>query len=74
MSDELRAYTLSDPATFVARQAQGVGLVILVEGDPLLFNSYGVIPVNPEKHPGVVEEIHPLNVGFVGATRWVVPT
>ena len=27
--------------------------VILVEGDPVLFNPYGVLPVSAEAHPGV---------------------
>ncbi len=53
MSDEQRAYTLADRATYLAMQAEGLSLDVLVEGDPILFNSYGVIPVNPEKHPGV---------------------
>jgi tungstate transport system substrate-binding protein len=30
-----------------------LNLVILVEGDNRLFNQYGVIKVNPEKHPGI---------------------
>ena len=29
------------------------GMEILVEGDDKLFNQYGVILVNPEKHPSV---------------------
>ncbi len=53
MSDEMGAYTLSDRATYVARQATGLTLEIVVEGDPILFNPYGVIPVNPEKHPNI---------------------
>jgi tungstate transport system substrate-binding protein len=57
MSDELAAYTLSDRATYLAMQAEGLGLDILVEGDPILFNPYGVIPVNPEKHPDVNAEL-----------------
>ncbi len=57
MSDEMSAYTLSDRATYIARKAEGLSLVILVEGDPILFNPYGVIPVNPEKHPGVNNEL-----------------
>lgn len=52
---EQQGYTLSDRATFVAFQAENADtdLQILVEGDPILFNPYGVIPVNPETHPGV---------------------
>jgi len=57
MSDEMGAYTLSDRATYVARQATGLTLEILVEGDPILFNPYGVIPVNPQKHPNINAEL-----------------
>jgi tungstate transport system substrate-binding protein len=53
MSDEQQAYTLSDRATYLARKAEGLTLEVLVEGDPILFNPYGVISVNPEVHPGV---------------------
>ncbi|MFC1960583.1 substrate-binding domain-containing protein [Chloroflexota bacterium] len=53
MADELQAYTMSDRATYLARQAEGVELVVLVEGDPILFNPYGVIPVNSEQHENV---------------------
>jgi len=49
MADEQQAYTLSDRATYLARTLEGISLEILVEGDPLLFNPYGVIAVNPEK-------------------------
>ncbi|GAB4410390.1 MAG: substrate-binding domain-containing protein [Anaerolineae bacterium] len=57
MSEEMGAYTLSDRATYAARQANGLTLEILVEGDPVLFNPYGVIPVNPQKHPNVNAEL-----------------
>ena len=57
MSDELQAYTLSDRATYMARQAEGLSLQVLVGGDPILFNPYGVIPVNPAKHPGIHAEL-----------------
>mgnify|MGYP005852185565 FL=1 len=53
MSDEQQAYTLADRATYLAMKADGLALDVLVEGDPILFNPYGVIPVNPEKHPDV---------------------
>lgn len=56
MANELQAYTLADRATFVAMQDK-LALVILVEGDKLLFNPYGVIPVNPEKQPQVNAEL-----------------
>lgn len=53
MADEQQAYTLSDRGTYIAQQQTGLTLQVLVEGDPELFNPYGVIPVNPEKHPGI---------------------
>jgi tungstate transport system substrate-binding protein len=49
IADEQQAYTLSDRATYLARTLEGIDLQILVEGDPILFNPYGVIAVNPDK-------------------------
>lgn len=57
MSEELQAYTLTDRATFATRAADGIALSILVEGDPILFNPYGVIPVNPVVHPNINAEL-----------------
>jgi tungstate transport system substrate-binding protein len=57
MSGESQAYTLSDRATYLSALADGLDLEIMVEGDPILFNPYGVIPVNPETHPGVNIEL-----------------
>ena len=45
-------YTLTDRATWIAF-ANKADLVIVSEGDPVLFNQYGVIVVNPERHPNV---------------------
>jgi tungstate transport system substrate-binding protein len=53
MAYEQQAYTLSDRATYLARKVDGLDLEIMVEGDSRLFNPYGVIAVNPEKHPNV---------------------
>ncbi len=53
MADEQQAYTLCDRATYLARTLEGTDLVILVEGDPILFNPYGVIAVNPDKGPQI---------------------
>lgn len=51
----MRAYTLSDRGTWIAfGNKEGFGVV--VEGDPKLLNPYGVILVNPAKHPGVKAE------------------
>ena len=46
------AYTLSDRGTWLSFKNKG-DLVILVEGDHRLFNQYGVMRVNPAKHPNV---------------------
>lgn len=50
-ADEENGYTLSDRATYLARTLEddGFELGILVEGDPILFNPYGVMAVNPDK-------------------------
>jgi tungstate transport system substrate-binding protein len=53
MANEQLAYTLSDRATYLARTLEGIDLTILVEGDPILFNPYGVIAVNPDKGPQI---------------------
>lgn len=45
-------YTLTDRATWLAF-ANRRDLVVLVEGDPRLFNPYGIMLVNPERHPDV---------------------
>jgi len=57
MAQEKGAYTLTDRGTYLARTLEGLDLPILVEGDPVLFNPYGVIVVSPEKHPGVNSEL-----------------
>src|SRR5271169_437021 len=46
------AYILADRGTWLAFKNRG-DLTILVEGDKRLFNQYGVMLVNPEKHPSV---------------------
>ena len=51
----MEAYTLTDRATW-ATFANRRGLRILVEGDPALFNQYGVILVNPARCPNVKAE------------------
>jgi len=52
MSKDLNAYTLTDRGTWIAMEGKLGGMAILSEGDPDLFNSYGVIAVNPAKYPG----------------------
>jgi len=50
------AYALTDRGTWLSFANKGE-LEILVEGDPRLFNQYGIILVNPAKHPHVKEEL-----------------
>lgn len=51
----MNAYVLADRGTWLAFKNRG-DLAILVEGDKRLFNQYGVMLVNPEKHPNVKKE------------------
>lgn len=60
MADEKMAYTLIDRATYLNLK-DNYQLEPMVEGSPELLNPYGVIPVNPEKHP---------HVDFEGATAF----
>jgi tungstate transport system substrate-binding protein len=50
------AYVLADRGTWLAFKNRA-DLAILVEGDKRLFNQYGVMVVNPEKHPHVKKEL-----------------
>ena len=52
----MNAYVVSDRGTWLSFKNPG-DLVIAVEGDKRLFNQYGVILVNPEKHPAVKKEL-----------------
>jgi tungstate transport system substrate-binding protein len=63
-ANEKGAYTLSDRATYLAQKAKLPSLVVVVggnkieeNGDPALLNPYGVIPVNPVKHPNVKADL-----------------
>jgi tungstate transport system substrate-binding protein len=55
-ADEKRAYTLADRGTYLKYKYGSqtpVDLEVMCEGDPALYNPYGVIPVDPEKFPHV---------------------
>jgi tungstate transport system substrate-binding protein len=52
----MNAYVLSDRGTWISFRNRG-NLDIVVEGDKRLFNQYGVMLVNPEKHPSVKKEL-----------------
>jgi len=52
IANERRAYTLTDRATYISLKDK-LDLEVLVEGDPFLFNQYGIMAVNPKEHPRV---------------------
>jgi tungstate transport system substrate-binding protein len=52
MAHEKLAYTISDRGTFLAYRPK-IDLIIISEGDTNLYNPYGVIAVNPARHPQV---------------------
>ena len=55
MADEMEAYTIVDRATWLANKP--AGLSIRFEGDPNLYNQYGVIEVVGAKQPGGRQEL-----------------
>jgi tungstate transport system substrate-binding protein len=52
MAAEMQAYTLTDRATYIAYRAK-TGLLVAVEGDPKMFNPYGIIAVNPARYKDI---------------------
>ena len=56
MASSTNAYVLADRGTWLSFKNRG-DLAILVEGDKRLFNQYGVIVVNPAKHPHVKKDM-----------------
>jgi tungstate transport system substrate-binding protein len=61
MGASLGGYVLTDRGTWLNFRNRA-DLVVLVEGDKKLFNQYGVLPVNPSKHP---------HVNVTGANKFV---
>ncbi|MDR7308731.1 substrate-binding domain-containing protein [Rhodoferax saidenbachensis] len=61
MAASTGAYVLTDRGTWLNFRNRA-DLAVLVEGDKQLFNQYGVLPVNPTKHP---------HVNAAGATKFV---
>ena len=60
----MSAYILTDRGTWLSFKNRG-DLTILVEGDKRLFNQYGVMLVNPDKHPTVKKELGQMFVDWV---------
>jgi tungstate transport system substrate-binding protein len=70
MANEKGAYTLTDRGTYLAFQKEGkINLPILFENDPTLFNPYGIIAVNPDRHPDVNYIMAMALIGWVTSQR-----
>jgi tungstate transport system substrate-binding protein len=63
-ASSMNAYILADRGTWLAFKNRG-GLGVAVEGDKRLFNQYGVMLVNPAKHPHVKKELGQTFVDWV---------
>jgi tungstate transport system substrate-binding protein len=54
VANEKQAYTLTDRGTWLAvKDKDKLEMIVVLEGDPSLFNQYGVMAVNPDKHKQV---------------------
>jgi len=60
----MNAYILADRGTWISFKNRGE-LAIVVEGDKRLFNQYGVMLVNPAKHPNVKKDLGQAFVDWV---------
>jgi tungstate transport system substrate-binding protein len=63
-ASSMNAYILTDRGTWLSFKNRG-DLTILVEGDKRLFNQYGVMLVNQDKHPSVKKELGQMFVDWV---------
>ena len=68
MASERQGYTLSDRGTYLAFREK-TPLRIAVAGDSRLFNPYGVIMVNPEKHPHVKVDLSRKFLNYLTSTE-----
>ncbi len=64
MAYDKKGYALADRGTFIAQEDK-LDLVILFQGDRALFNPYGVIAVNPKKHPHTRFELAEKFINYV---------
>lgn len=67
IANEKRAYTLTDRGTWLAAKDRGrLEMIIVLEGDPILFNQYGVMAINPERHK------HVKYKGAIKFVNWLI--
>ena len=67
MAGALNAYLLADRGTWLAFKGKG-DLEIMIEGDQRLFNQYGIMLVNPARHPGVKKELGQQLIDWIVST------
>ena len=67
-ASSMNGYVLTDRGTWLSFKNRG-DLTILVEGDKRLFNQYGVMLVNPAKHPHVKKDLGQQFVEWVISPR-----
>ena len=60
----MSAYILADRGTWISFKNRG-DLAIAVEGDKRLFNQYGIMLVNPARHPSVKKELGQVFVDWI---------
>lgn len=69
LATERRGYTLADRGTYNAYRHGKSDLAIVFEGEQGLFNPYGVIAVNPKRHPHVKYDLAMQFVAFITGTE-----
>ena len=68
-ADEKQTYILADRGTYIKYKFGRdvpIELDVLCEGDPKLKNPYGIIPINPKKHP------HVNHAGAETLAQWLI--
>ncbi|MEO5763928.1 MAG: extracellular solute-binding protein [Casimicrobiaceae bacterium] len=67
-ASSLNAYVLADRGTWLSFRNRG-DLAVVVEGDQRLFNQYGVMLVNPARHPNVRKDLGQAFIDWLTSTR-----
>ncbi len=65
MTNDMLGYTLADRGTYIAMRGE-IDLTVVFDGDPGLFNPYGIIAVDPDLHPHVNYD------GAMALVNWIV--
>lgn len=68
MASEMKAYTLTDKATYLSMK-DNLDLQIVVDASPDLLNQYTIIQVNPEKYPSINKEASDAFVKWITSDK-----